>query len=189
MQTPKPTPGLTVNAQHSALLAVDLQAGLLPVIHGGDAVLASTRKLLGAAGEIGVPCVLSEQYPAGLGHTEPSIIEAARSATVVSKMHFSCVADGCLEGTAIDSAPQLVVCGTESHVCVLQTVLDLVASGKQVFVVADAVGSRNETDKALALARMAAAGAVIVSAEMVIFEWLHVSGTELFRRVHKAYLR
>lgn len=180
---------LMVDAKDSALLVVDLQGGLLPVISGGDAVLDSARKLLGAAGEIGVPCVLSEQYPAGLGHTEPSVIEAAHSATVVSKMHFSCVADGCLEGTAIESAAQVVVSGTESHVCVLQTVLDLVATGKQVFVVADAVGSRSETDKALALARMSAAGANIVSAEMAIFEWLRVAGTDLFRRVHKAYLR
>lgn len=178
-----------IDARRSALLLVDLQAGLLPVIDGGEQVVETVIKLLGAAVELDVPCVVSEQYPAGLGHSAPAVIDAARSATVVSKMHFSCVADGCLSGTAIDAHEQVVVCGTESHVCVLQTVLDLVHEGKQVFVVADGVGSRTDENKHLALARMRAAGAVIVSAEMVIFEWLKVAGTDVFRRVHRAYLR
>lgn len=180
---------LLMDAQRSALLMVDLQAGLLPVIEGAESVVAAARKLLGAAGELDISCVFSEQYPDGLGHTEPKVIEAARHARVVSKMHFSCVADGCLEGTAIDTADQVVVCGTEAHVCVLQTVLDLLVAGKQVFVVADAVGSRIEANRQLALTRMQQAGAQIVSVEMVIFEWLHVAGTDRFRQVHKAFLR
>jgi len=183
------TPSGLIDAKQSALLVVDLQGGLLPVIHDAPDIVGKACRLLGAAGEIGIPCVLSEQYPAGLGHTAPAVIEAAHSATVVSKMHFSCVADGCLEGTPIDSCRQVIVCGTESHVCVLQTVLDLVAAGKTVFVVADAVGSRAALDRQLALERMRAAGATIVSTEMVIFEWLKVAGTDVFRRVHKAYLR
>jgi len=178
-----------VSTVHSGLLVVDLQAGLLPVISGREAVLATARKLLGAAGELDVPCVLSEQYPAGLGHTHPAVLEAARYATIVSKMHFSCVAEGCLDDTSLAAREQIVVCGTEAHVCVLQTVLGLISRGKQVFVVADAVGSRSDENKQLALARMRDAGASIVSAEMVIFEWLKVAGTETFRRIHKTYLR
>lgn len=174
---------LLVDAQRSALLMVDLQAGLLPVIEGAESVVAAARKLLGAAGELDIPCVFSEQYPDGLGHTEPKVIEAARHARVVSKMHFSCVADGCLEGTAIDTADQVVVCGTEAHVCVLQTVLALRAAGRQVHVVADATGSRAEANRLAGLERMRAHGADIVTTEMVVFEWLGTAAHPAFKTV------
>ena len=79
--------------------------------------------------------------------------------------------------------------GAETHVCLLQTVIDLVGQGKQVFVVADAVSSRRVTDRDLGLARMRDAGAAIVSREMVAFEWLHKAGTDLFRQVNREFLR
>ena len=82
-----------------------------------------------------------------------------------------------------------VVAGTESHVCVLQTVLDLRAQGKEVFVVADAVGSRKPSDKELALARMRSHGVQIVSREMVAFEWLRQAGTDTFREISREFLR
>ncbi|MCX7150641.1 MAG: isochorismatase family protein, partial [Rhodocyclales bacterium] len=81
------------------------------------------------------------------------------------------------------------VCGMETHVCVLQTVIELLAAGKQVFVVEEAVGSRRDADKALALARMRDAGASIVSREMVAFEWLRRADSEVFREVSKTFLR
>lgn len=83
----------------------------------------------------------------------------------------------------------MVVAGTESHVCVLQTVLDLLGQGRQVFVVAEAVGSRRTSDKELALARMRAHGAEIVSREMVAFEWLRQAGSEEFRAISREFLR
>jgi len=107
------------------------------------------------------------------------------------------LADGRTEGlherchgfAAAGSHPQLVVCGMETHVCVLQTVIELLELGKKVFLVEEAVGSRRDTDKALALARMREAGASIVSREMVAFEWLRRADSDLFREISRNFLR
>jgi nicotinamidase-related amidase len=103
---------------------------------------------------------------------------------VVEKLHFSCVAADCLPDSLL-ARKQVIVCGMETHVCVLQTVLQLLAQGKQVFVVADAVASRRDSDKQLGLQRMQAAGAVLVSREMVLFEMLGVAGSELFKAMSR----
>jgi len=105
------------------------------------------------------------------------------------KLHFSCVDGNCLPGLPGMARPQIVVCGTEAHVCVLQTVLQLAAAGKQVFVVEEAVGSRDPAHKALALERMRQHGIQIVCREMVAFEWLGQAGTDLFRDVSKNFLK
>jgi nicotinamidase-related amidase len=104
-------------------------------------------------------------------------------------VHFSCLAEGCLARLPSYAREQFVVAGTETHVCVLHTCLDLLTEGKQVFVVADAVGSRNLSDRELALARLRQNGAQIVSREMVAFEWLRRAGTELFRRINRELIR
>ena len=106
-----------------------------------------------------------------------------------TKVHFSCVAEGCFEDHPAWHRPQLVVCGTEAHVCVLQSVLDLRTRGTQVFVVAEAVGSRRPLDRAAALARMRVHGVEVVSREMVAFEWLHRAGTDVFREVSREFIR
>ncbi|MCB1916183.1 MAG: isochorismatase family protein [Rhodocyclaceae bacterium] len=173
----------------AALLIVDLQQRLLPAIDDGEAVIGHAVWLAEVAARLGVPTVVSEQYPQGLGHSDPRVLEAAAGAAVVEKLSFSCAADGCLAGTPIDAASQVVVCGTESHVCVLQTAIGLRAAGKAVFLVAEACGSRRPSDKALALARMAAAGIAVVSREMVAFEWLARAGSDEFREISKRYLR
>ena len=178
-----------IQAARASLLIVDLQAGLLPVIHDGGTVLANAVWLMKIAARLDVPCVITEQYPAGLGVSAAEVLAAGEGATRVDKIHFSAVSDGVLAPTAVAQRPQVVVCGTESHVCVLQTVLDLAADGKEVFVVADAVGSRSPDDKALALARMRAAGITLVSREMVAFEWLARAGTEIFREINQAFIR
>jgi nicotinamidase-related amidase len=113
-------------------------------------------------------------------------LEGAR---FVEKTHFSCVADGCLAGTEVDLRRQVVVVGTEAHVCVMQTVLELRWQGKEVFLVEDAVGSRKPGDKQVALARMRAHGVEVVTREMVAFEWLKRSATELFREVNRDFIR
>ncbi len=98
-------------------------------------------------------------------------------------------AAGCLPPLPGSDRRQWVVCGTESHVCVLQTVLQLRQDGKEVFVVEDAVGSRRPSDKALALERMRRHGIDVVSREMVAFEWLKRAGSDLFRAVSRDFLR
>lgn len=180
---------MLMHREKSALLVVDVQTRLLPAIHGGDEVLANCVWLVGVAKRLGVPTVVSEQYPQGLGRTEGSLRSAASDAQWVEKLHFSCVADGCLVGSAVEERRQVVVCGTEAHVCVQQSALELRWQGKEVFVVADAVGSRVPDNKSLALERMRAHGIEIVSREMVAFEWLHRAASDDFRAINTAFIR
>lgn len=180
---------MLMRADDSCLLIVDIQERLVPALHDADTLVKNARWLIDVANAIGVPVVASEQYPQGLGHLVKSLAEVVPVEATVTKEHFSCVAAGCLSGTAVETRSQVVVSGAETHVCVLQTVIDLVGQGKVVFVVADAVSSRREADRDLGLARMRDAGAVIVSREMAAFEWLHKAGTELFRQVSRDFLR
>ncbi|MCU0952080.1 MAG: hydrolase [Burkholderiaceae bacterium] len=180
---------MLIRADHSLLLVIDLQARLAPAIDGIDAVLAHSAWLLSVAARLSVPALATEQYPAGLGPTVPQIAALLAPDSTLSKLHFSALPDSGLRERAAFARPQVVLIGTETHVCVLQTALDLRALGKEVFVVAEAVGSRRAADRALALDRMRAAGCHVVSREMVAFEWLQRAGTELFRTVSREFLR
>jgi len=180
---------MLMDASKSSLLIVDVQERLLPAIEDGAAVLQNCIWLAGVARRLQVPVVVSEQYPAGLGPTAAALREALDGARFVEKTHFSCVADGCLAGTEVDARRQVVVTGTEAHVCVMQTVLELRWQGKEVFLVEDAVGSRKAGDKQAALARMRAHGVEVVTREMVAFEWLKRSATPLFRELNRDFIR
>ncbi|WP_079435036.1 hydrolase [Zoogloea sp. LCSB751] len=180
---------MLMTADKAVLLVVDVQERLLPAIHEGEAILANCIWLAGVARRLRVPVVLSEQYPVGLGPTAAALKAVLDGAHVVEKTHFSCVSDGCLAGTEVEARRQVIVVGTEAHVCVQQTVLELRWQGKEVFVVADAVGSRKPLDKDLALARMRAHGVDIVSREMVAFEWLRRSATAQFREINRDFIR
>ncbi|MDP2195433.1 MAG: isochorismatase family protein [Rhodocyclaceae bacterium] len=178
-----------MRADQSALLVIDLQERLLSHVHDWQQVLEHTDWLVRVAQKLGVPVAATEQYPQGLGRTHSQVAERLPAGATGEKLHFSCVAGNCLPGLPGMDRPQVVVCGIEAHVCVLQTVLELAAQGKQVFVVAEAVGSRDPAHKALALERMRAHGATIVCREMVAFEWLDQAGTEQFRDISKNFLR
>jgi len=180
---------MLMDRNKSSLLVVDVQARLLPAIADGETVLANCIWLAGVAQRLGVPVVVSEQYPEGLGRTAESLLAAVGEAPVVTKTHFSCVSDGCLAGTSVEARRQVVVVGTEAHVCVLQTVLELCWQGKEVFVVADAVGSRKPADREAALERMRRHGVEIVTREMVAFEWLQRSATPQFREINRDFIR
>lgn len=171
------------------MLVIDLQARLLPHIHDWQRVLDHVDWLVQVAQRLAVPVAATEQYPQGIGATHPRVAARLPGGATGEKLHFSCVAGNCLAGLPGMERSQVVVCGTEAHVCVLQTVLDLAAAGKQVFVVAEAVGSRDPEHKALALERMRAHGIQIVCREMVAFEWLGQAGTAQFRDVSKNFLK
>ena len=130
---------MLIRASDSCLLIVDIQERLAPALHDADTLVKNARWLIDVANAIGIPVAASEHYPQGLGHTVKALAEVLPPAAVVTKEHFSCVAAGCLDGTAVAARSQVVVSGAETHVCLLQTVIDLVGQGKQVFVVADAV--------------------------------------------------
>jgi len=178
-----------IDAQRSLLLVIDFQERLLPVIHEHEHLLANVTWLIRVAQKIGVPVAAVEQYPQGLGRTVKGVRELLPDGAVAPKVHFSAVAAQCLANLPGADRAQIVLVGTETHVCLLQTALELLEEGKEVYVVADAVGSRRVADRDLALARMRQEGARIVTREMVVFEWLAEAATPLFRDVSKAFLR
>ena len=173
-----------MNADSSQLLLIDIQEQLAPAILDGDGVVERAGILLDAAALLGVPHTVSEQYPKGLGPTVGSVLVKADPARVFDKVHFSCQADDRLARVlAAAGRPEIVVCGLEAHVCVLQTALGLLDAGYRVNVVADAIASRTAQNRDLAIARMREAGVQIVSTEMVVFEWLGTAGHPDFRAV------
>ncbi|MDH4051301.1 MAG: isochorismatase family protein [Rubrivivax sp.] len=151
------------------LVLVDYQARLMPAIHDGDVVISNALRLAGGARLLGIDVLGTEQNPAGLGPN----VEALRQhcASTLAKMHFDACEDGLLARLGETSA--VVIAGCEAHVCLLQTGLGLRRAGRQVWVVADACGSRAPADHVLAMQRLRDAGAVIAGTEMVLFEWLH----------------
>jgi nicotinamidase-related amidase len=169
------------------LLVIDVQDKLLPAIHRGDEVAARCAVLAQAACLLDLPVTISQQYPRGLGGTLESVREAAGpQARVFDKTSFSCAGDPAirahLDATA-STRPQIVLCGIEAHVCVAQTALDLHAMGLAVAVVTDAIGSRDPSSRDVALLRLAQAGVVPVTSEMVMFEWIGDAGSPEFKRL------
>lgn len=157
---------LIIDRETATLLVIDIQTRLMPAIDQGEVVIANARRLIDAAALVGVPVLFTEQNAKGLGPTVPEL--APDPAILVHKMAFDACGDGLLARLPADRV--LVVCGCESHICVLQTVLGLLDHGRQVFVVRDAVGSRRAESKETALARMARRGAEVVTTEMAVFE-------------------
>ncbi|NIE77404.1 hydrolase [Pantoea sp. Ap-967] len=178
---------MLIDPLKATLLVVDIQEKLINAMGDPEGTRARACWLLAASTELELPVVISEQYPKGLGHTLPELLAAAPGAQVVEKTHFSCVAAQCLPASLM-GREQVIVCGMETHVCVLQTVLGLLALGKQVFVVEDACDSRTAASKAAGIARMRDAGAQVVTREMVLFELMGSASHPQFRHISKAYL-
>ncbi len=180
---------MLIAANRSALLVIDMQDKVMPAITGQAEVAANALSLLRAAQRLEIPVAATEHYPKGLGHLVPAIQELLPRTAIAVKQHFSAVAAQCLVGLPGLDRPQIVIVGVEAHVCVMQTALELVEEGKEVYLVADCVGSRHESDRDLALARMRQEGVRLVSREMVIYEWLAEAGTPRFRDISKEFLR
>ena len=168
------------------LVIVDIQTKLLKVIFEKERLVSACRKLIQAVRLLEVPLVLTEQYPKGMGPTDQQIMEILGDAGAIEKLSFSCCgAEDFNQKIAGLGRKQLVVIGIEAHVCVLQTVHDLLHQGYSVHVPCDAVSSRKESDYTNALDRMRQAGAVIGSVESAVFELLEKAGTPLFKSVSK----
>lgn len=176
---------LKLDRKTAAILVIDVQSRLTPAMPPDTLarVVKYARALIGAGKELGIPVLATEQYPKGLGPLVPELRELLPSPPLV-KMHFSCGADPAF-AAALENLGrrQIVVCGMEAHVCVFQTVRDLVGMGYEVHLCADAVSSRLEVHRASGIELCREAGAVITNAESVIFDLLHVAGTEEFKRV------
>lgn len=178
---------MLMDSSRSLVLLVDVQEKLTPLVQDAKALVEACLWVKQVAAQLGIPVLITEQYPKGLGHTVPELSDQTRSP---EKTHFSCMADTSIQKHIGDyERDQLILVGIEAHVCVMQTALQAKEQGFDVFVVADAISSRFALDKELALARMQQQGIVIVSREMLLFEWIRTSQHPDFKALSKAFLR
>jgi len=168
------------------LVIVDIQTKLLDVMFEKDRLVSNFRKLIQAFKLLGIPKVITEQYPKGMGATDSQISEVLEDIEAIEKTSFSCCGvDDFNQRISSFGKKQIVVIGIEAHVCVLQTVYDLLHQGYLVYVPYDAVSSRKEGDYKNALDRMRQAKAVIGSVESAIFELLGKAGTPIFKEISR----
>lgn len=173
-----------MNREDTALLVVDVQEKLLPWIRNRQQLVWNIRRLIDGAKLLGLPVAGTEQYPQGLGPTVAELAE--RLGPIPSKLDFSAaVCQEIFEPLRAQNVDKILLTGIEAHVCVQQTVLDLLADGWQVYVAVDAVGSRRELDYRTALERVHSAGAVLTSTEAALFEWCRVAGTPEFKQISR----
>jgi isochorismate hydrolase len=174
---------LKVDRERATLLVIDIQEAFREAVPAFDQIAAAVATLVRGAGELGLPVVVTEQYPKGLGATVPEVAEHLPTGTRrLEKVRFSAPE---AEGFDLAGRGQAIVCGIEAHVCVGQTAIDLLETDVEVHLVADAVASRDAGDAALALRRAERAGATLTSVETVLFELLRGSDAPEFKRVQE----
>lgn len=174
-----------LRAEEAVLVVIDMQDGFRPIIPEFDETAERIGRLMEAARLMEIPTIVTEQYPKGLRHTVASLqAHVAHSVAVVPKTSFSCWGADEFRSRLCDTRKrQAVVCGVEAHICVMQTTLDLLEQGYEVFVVADGCASRFALNKQVGLERMARAGATICTFEMTLFEWMGGSTCPQFKAV------
>jgi len=179
--------GHLCDANHAQLVVVDIQTRLAAAMAEADRerVIRNAGILIQAAGMLGIPTIASEQYPKGLGPTEEAVAwHFPDSLTVFDKTSFSCYANEPFhQALTANGRQQVVLAGMETHVCVLQTAIELQADGYQVFVAADAVCSRDPQNHRNALDRLAQTGVVVTNTESVLFEWVRDARHPRFKDV------
>ena len=170
----------------TVLLIIDIQERIIRVINEYETVVENTIKLIKGFRALGIPIYYTEQYPKGLGPTVESIQNELEGNDAIQKLSFSCSGAGNLfSELKKNDISQVVVCGVESHVCVQQTVLDLLANDFQVNLAADAVSSRRVKDYEISFSRMRQHGAEVTTTEAILFELLNVCGTDVFKQISK----
>jgi len=173
---------LRLDEKRSALIVIDLQEKLCPVIPEANEIEREIIRLTDAAAVLSIPAAATVQYPRGLGELVPSLQSVFP--TPEEKVDFSAaVCRQALDAWLKDGRDQIVICGIETHICILQTVLDLLAEGLRPFVAVQAVGSRHQQDHELALQRMRDCGATLIAVESVLFEWLETAQRAEFKPI------
>lgn len=181
---------MRLNKDTSLLLMVDFQEQLLPVIDGGEQAAIEATWLAGVAELLEVPVWLTEQAPAKLGGTALSILEALAAYRRWEKQHFNAMEETLFRQALKETTrTQIVLCGTEAHICVLQSALGLLEAGYAVYWLSEATASRRRQEAGLARERACQNGAVAVSADMVAYEWLHRCDTPQFKEAHQRFLK
>jgi nicotinamidase-related amidase len=177
---------MRVQKENTAGLVIDIQERLYPHIYENEAVARNTGILIEGLKVLGLPVLVTQQYTRGLGPTIPGLLESIRGFPLIEKTAFSC----CDEPDFIRALDEthkrfILIAGIESHVCVLQTVIDLVERGFQPVLVEDCVSSRKANDKKTSLHRMLHEGAIVTSHESILFELCRFSGTDEFKKISK----
>ena len=172
---------MKLDPDRAALVVIDVQEAFRKALPTFDDVAKASATLVEGAAAIGIPVIVTEQYPKGLGETVPEVADHFPDGTEpLEKVRFSAAE---ADGFDVGERDQALVCGIEAHVCVNQTVLDLIDEDVEVHVAADAVGSRTDANRELGLAKMESAGAILTSVEMALFELLGGSDAEAFKKV------
>jgi hypothetical protein len=175
---------MRIKKENTIGVVIDIQSRLYPLIHDHETVTKNNRILIKGLQVMNIPLVVTQQYTKGLGETIPEIKEVLGEFKPIEKTAFSCCDEPRFnEDLALASKMYVVITGIETHVCVMQTVVDLIGQGYIPVVVEDCVGSRKTTDKITALNRMRHEGAIITSYESILFELLRYSGTDEFRQI------
>ncbi len=177
---------MKLDRERTALVVVDVQEAFRPAVNGFADVASNVATLVQGANVLGVPTLVTEQYPKGLGATVPEVAEHLDGVSPIEKVCFSAAdSEQFASGLSASGRDQVLLCGIESHVCVNQTADDLLGQGLVVHVAQDAVASRTEENRALGLHKMERAGAVVTSVEMALFELLRAAGTPEFKEIQK----
>ena len=176
--------GLPVR-EHTALLVIDVQERLMPVIFEQEKIFANVNKLLRGAEILNLETIVTEQYPKGLGNTCKEIQLTEKQGIIEKTCFSSMLSTEVNDQLKLTNIKSLIICGVEAHICVLKTTLDALKAGYEVHVVADAVSSRTNENKQLAIKRLRHAGAYITSVEMILFQLLDYAGTDEFKAISK----
>ncbi len=175
---------MKIRSSHAQALVIDIQEKLLPHVQENDSVLRNNEVLIKGLQLIGVPITISEQYPNGLGQTVGDLKKILNEEIKFDKRSFSCFGESKLENHILSSNKRiLIVSGLETHVCVLQTVLDSIELGLIPVVVIDCISSRNSLDHKTAIIRMEKVGAVLTTYESLLFELCKTSENKVFKEI------
>ena len=167
----------------SLVCVIDIQEKLLAVMPAAEGVVSRSLRLTTAAGLLGVPTVLTEQYPKGLGRTPQALADSLPPP--IEKTSFSCCGCAAFQQALPMATEAVILCGLETHVCITLTALDLLAAGYGVFIAVDAVSARHAIDHEIGLRRLEAAGAILTTTEAILFEWCRSADHAAFQAIRK----
>jgi len=176
---------MRIKQEETLALVIDFQERLLPAINNSKELIENTRKLIKGLNILGVPILVSQQYTKGLGMTVADIADAiGDNFSYYDKLTFSCYKDeNIMQAIAASGRKNIIICGVEAHICVLQTAIDLVSARYKVIMVEDCVGSRKENDKKWGIKRALMEGAIPATSESLLFELLQTAGTDTFKKI------
>jgi nicotinamidase-related amidase len=177
---------MRIKRENTVAVVVDVQAKLFPLIYDNEKIAGNIANLIKGLKALGIEIIVTEQYSKGLGSTIPQVQKALGEYHHLEKMCFSCYGDDAFAKKLKSKGKKnVIICGIESHVCVLQTVIDLLDADYNPVLIEDCVSSRNPNDKKIAVERMRKEGAIVSTFESILFELLVVSGTEEFKAISK----